>query len=50
MSIELDEAFLDYLLDERTAGRPVSNKDLRAKALELAPGLAVPSTFKASLM
>ena len=39
MPIELDEAVLDYLLDEYTSSRPVSNKDLQAKALELAPGL-----------
>ena len=50
MSIELDEAVLDYLLDERAAGRPVSNKDLLAKELELVPRLGVPSTFKASSM
>ena len=47
---ELDKAVLEYLLDERAAGCPVSNKDLQTKALELAPQLSVPSTFKASNM
>ena len=33
---ELDEAVLDYLMDERASGRPVSNKGLCRKSLELA--------------
>lgn len=37
-----------WLFDERAAGRPTSNKDLQMKALELASGLGIPSTFKAS--
>ena len=47
---ELDEAVLEFLIEERVAGRPVRNKDLQAKALELAPQLGVPPTFKASSM
>ena len=44
---KLDEAVLDFLMEERAAGRPVSNKELRSKALNLSHGFAVPSTFKA---
>ena len=50
MSHELDEAVLEFLMEECAAGRPVSNKDLRSKALDLSRGFAVPSTFKASPM
>ena len=54
MSPELDTAVFDYLVEERAVGRPVSNKDLRHKALELSQSgnftVTVPSTFKASAM
>ena len=54
LSRELDEAVLDYLMDERASGRPVSNKGLRMKALELAKSprfsTIVPSDFMASPM
>ena len=36
LSVELDHAVLEYLLEERAAGRPVSNGDISAKAIELA--------------
>ena len=32
----LDVAVAEYLVDERSAGRPVSNKQLIAKTLEVA--------------
>ena len=50
MSPELDKAVLEYLLDERAAGRPVSNKVLQAKASKLVPQLSVPSTLNPSNM
>lgn len=50
LSLDLDKAVLEFLMEERAAGRPVSNKDLRSKALELSSQFAVPSTFKASPM
>ena len=50
LSPELDKAVLEYLMEERAAGRPVSNKDLRSKALELSSQFGVPSNFKASPM
>ncbi len=34
--MDLDMAVLDFLLEERAAGRPVSNRDLKDKARELA--------------
>lgn len=37
-------------MEERAAGRPVSNKDLRSKALELSSQFTLPSNFKASPM
>ena len=46
----VDAAVLAYLTDERSAGRPVSNKQLRAKAMEEATKLNVPASFKASDM
>ena len=49
MSPELDQIVLDFLLDERAAGRPVSNADLVAKARVAARGLdGVDPNFKAS--
>eukprot|EP00731_Ephydatia_muelleri_P018609 Em0011g649a len=46
----VDAAVLAYLTDERSAGRPVSNKQLRAKTMEEATKLNVPASFKASDM
>ena len=46
----VDAAVLAYLTDERSAGRPVSNKQLRAKAMEEETKLNVPAFFKASDM
>ena len=42
MSCELDEAVLEFLMEEHAAGRPVRNKDLRSKALDLSHRFAVP--------
>ena len=51
LSRELDSAVYDFLMEERTHGRPVSNKALRTKAVELmSTEYEVPSTFKASPM
>ena len=44
----LDDEVFQYLCDERAAGRPVSNKQLIAKAIEIAPRLS--DTFQASDM
>ena len=38
-SEELDALVLDWLMDERAAGRPVSNKDLMDKARDIARGI-----------
>ena len=46
----LDATVLEYLAEERAAGHPVSNKQLMAKALQLAPQMNIPPTFKASSM
>ena len=49
MSPELDTAMFDHLFEQRIIGRPVNNKDLCSKALELAQSGefdTVPSTFK----
>ena len=46
----LDVAVAEYLADERSAGRPVSNKQLIAKALEVAHTSNIPATFKATSM
>ena len=48
--VALDAAVLEYLAEEQTAGHPVSNKQLTAKALQLAPKMNIPPTFKASSM
>ena len=45
--MELDQAVLDFLEEERVAGRPVMNKDLSKKALEVAAKLGLPDSFKA---
>ena len=50
MSAAMDQALYDYLDEERAAGRVVSNKDLAAKAAQLAPLHGVPETFRASSM
>ena len=52
MSPELDTAVFDYLIEQHAIGRPVSNKNLRSKALELAQSgkFTVTLTFKASAM
>ena len=42
----LDDEVYQYLCTERAAGRPVSNKQLKAKAMEIAPRLS--DTFQAS--
>jgi hypothetical protein len=47
---ELDAAVYKFLSDERCAGRSASNKQLMAKALEIAPKLNIPDRFKASCM
>lgn len=46
----LDAEIFDFLSNERSAGRSVSNKQLMDKALDIAPKLNVPGTFKASCM
>ena len=49
MSAELDAAVLDFLLDERLAGRPVSNDDIMAKARLIAHTMeGIDPQFKAS--
>ena len=50
LSAELDKAVLDFMLEERIMGRPVTNKDLRRKALECVTELSLPDSFKASPM
>ena len=47
LSEELDMQVLDFLLDERASGRPVSNLDLQEKAVELARPLGL-KEFKGS--
>ena len=47
---ELDDTLFEYLCDERAAGRPVSNKQLMSKAMDIAPTLNVDDSFKASNM
>ena len=47
LSPDLDYQLLEYMLDERAAGRPVSNGDLHEKGLEIARGLGL-GDFKAS--
>ena len=46
----LDADIYKFLGDERCAGRSVSNKQLMAKALEIAPKLNIPGRFKGSCM
>ena len=48
MCVEVDQEVLDFLLEERAAGRPVSNGDLQDKAREVAVGLPNMEDFKAS--
>ena len=48
LSAQLDEAVLDYLLEERAAGRTVSNAALCAHTMKLGPNLGVPNSFRAS--
>ena len=50
LSAELDKAVIDFMLEERTMGRPVTNKDLRRKALECATEVTLLDSFKASPM
>lgn len=50
ISTDLDAAVLAYLIEERSEGRPVSNKQLEVKALELGPMHNIPPSFKASSM
>ena len=51
---ELDKAVLDYLMNEKASGQPVSNKALHMKALESAQSprfsTIVASDFVASPM
>ena len=47
-SEELDALVLDWLMDERAAGRPVSNKDLMDKARDIARGIPNLGQFLAS--
>ena len=47
LSLELDHAVLEYLLEERVAGRPVLNRDRSAKVIELAQEMSLPDSFKA---
>jgi transposase-like protein len=47
ISLELDVAVFEYLEEERSEGRIVRNKDLKAKALVIAQGLGL-GAFKAS--
>ena len=46
--MEVDIGVLDCLLDERAAGRPVSNDDLKEKAREVARGVDDLGEFKGS--
>ena len=48
VSQDLDMQVLDFLLDERAAGRPVSNRDLKEKAREFAQGDQNLANFQAS--
>ena len=45
-SQDLDMQVLDFLLDERAAGGPVSNKDLKEKACELPWGMEILQTSR----
>jgi hypothetical protein len=47
VSMELDMGVLEFMLDERAAGRPVSNDDLKDKAREIARGIDL-DEFKGS--
>ena len=45
---QLDNEVLEFLLDERLAGRPVSNEDLQLKARDIAQGIPGMEDFKGS--
>ena len=48
LNMDLEIGVLDYLLDERTAGRPVNNRDLQDKAREIARDIEGLEDFKGS--
>ena len=50
MSSELDKAVFDFLEDERSEGRVVTNKMLLRRAREIAGGMGITERFKASDM
>ena len=45
-SLAMDQALYDYLDEERAAGRVMHNKDIAAKARQIAPNHNMPETFK----
>ena len=47
LSVELDQQVFEFLEEERSEGRPVTNTTLQAKAVQIAAGLGL-STFRAS--
>ena len=47
LSVELDQKVFEFLEDERSEGRPVSNQLLKTKAFQIAGGLRI-EDFKAS--
>ena len=47
LSVELDQKVFEFLEDERSEGRPVSNQLLKTKAIQIAGGLRIEG-FKAS--
>lgn len=49
-SAQLDQAVLNWYKEQRSVGKVVYSRLLRAKALELGPACGLPETFKASSM
>ncbi|MCG8624727.1 MAG: DNA-binding domain-containing protein, partial [Proteobacteria bacterium] len=45
LSVELDQRVFEFLEEERSEGRPVTNTTLQAKAVQIAAGLGL-STFR----
>ena len=45
---QLDNEVFEFLLDDRLAGRPVSNEDLQLKARDIAQGIPGMEDFKGS--
>ena len=48
LSFDLDVKLFEFLEEERSEGRPVSNEILRLRALQIAGGLQIERTFTAS--